>query len=177
MDKDGHLFLTVKISVIKVDADADVLQLAMKALEKKPLYNSNSTSLADGGNRAADWNSDSSSEDERGGLELIEAFKHLQQAVPHNQRQSAPRVNYHISKNLDDQEGDADFSDEEDKRGNSNETSPKKNCAKTRKVINKVGNGAIGILGGALGISGGITSSQYDQQEELYQKLLKALEE
>ena len=91
---------------------------------------------------------------------------------------TAEKVNYHISKTLEDFEEGAAFSDEEEKRENSDEAnSPKKNGAKTRNVINKVGTGAIGILGGALGISGTIANGQHDQQEELYRKRLKTLED
>ena len=72
MDKKGFLFLTVRISVIEVGADADMLQLAIRALEKRPVG-----VLGEGANQQVLWDSESSEEDERGGLELIEAFKHL----------------------------------------------------------------------------------------------------
>ena len=156
MDKKGFLFLTVRISVIEVGADADMLQLAIRALEKRPVG-----VLGEGANQQVLWDSESSEEDERGGLELIEAFKHLQKAVGPS---SPQKINYHISKNLEDEEADADFSDEEEKRENSNQPNfQKDNGGKTRNVINKVGSGAMGILGGALGIGSGITKDSYQE--------------
>ena len=74
MDERGLLFLTAKITVVDISNSRDIASIAMKAVEKKKLARG----------KGAIIDSESSEEDERGGIELLDTFKHFVNALDVN---------------------------------------------------------------------------------------------
>jgi len=83
MDEKGLLFLTAKITVVDISNSRDIASIAMKAVEKKKLGVRNGSVIsASKGGEIID--SESSEEDERGGIELLDTFKHFVKALDVN---------------------------------------------------------------------------------------------
>ena len=84
MDEKGLLFLTAKITVVDISNSKDIASIAMKAVEKKKANNKSVVSAQNGDGE----NSESSEEDERGGIELLGAFEHFVGALGVNKPES-----------------------------------------------------------------------------------------
>ena len=67
MDKEGQIYLTVKISVVEANRDIDIATMTLKSIQKQ--NNNNEDAKNNDGT--------SSSEDERDGAELRENFNHF----------------------------------------------------------------------------------------------------
>ena len=81
MDDKGLLFLTATITVIDISKSRDIASIAMKAVEKKKVIDKSSVVTTKSHN---DEHSESSEEDERGGIELLDTFKHFVKALDVN---------------------------------------------------------------------------------------------
>ena len=84
MDEKGLLFLTAKITVVDISQSRDIASIAMKAVEKKKKVTIDKSSIFSTKSANDFEGSETSEEDERGGIELLDTFKHFVKALDVN---------------------------------------------------------------------------------------------